>query len=113
MQLVTARTVAAFARAHPQARQALADWKAVVEGASWGDPDSLRRSLGASARPIGNNRVIFEIKGDDFRLVAEIRYASPDQGQNGIVYVQFIGTHAEYDRIDALTVTRAAPRSRP
>lgn len=85
----------------------------MVEAASWEDPDSLRRTVGPSARPIGNNRVIFEIKGDDFRLVAEVRYANPAEGQNGIVYVHFVGTHAEYDRIDALTVTYVPPRNRP
>lgn len=47
---------------------------------------------------VANNRVVFKIKGNAYRLVVAVQY------QFGIVYIRFIGTHAEYDRIDAATV---------
>ncbi len=49
---------------------------------------------------MGNNRVVFNIKGDTYRVVAAVEY------QFGIVYIRFVGTHEEYDRIDAATVWR-------
>ena len=51
-----------------------------------------------NASIIANNRVVFNVKGNEFRLVVEIGYAAR------IVYVLFIGTHAEYDRINAATI---------
>ena len=105
MRLITARTIVIFAEEHASARQPLSDWRAAVEAATWQNADAVRASMGLSARPIGQNRFVFNIKGNDFRLVAEIRYADPAQNRNGIVYVQFVGTHAEYDSIDALTIS--------
>ncbi len=51
-----------------------------------------------NASIIANNRVVFNIKGDRYRLVVAINYA------HGIVYIRFVGTHEEYDRIDAATI---------
>lgn len=111
MRLITAKTILIFAEEHARARQALSDWRAAVEAATWQNAGDVRTSMGPSARPIGQNRFVFEIKGNDFRLVAEIRYAGPAEDQNGIVYVQFVGTHAEYNSINALTVR--PPSRRP
>lgn len=110
MRLITAKTLEEFAERHSECRQAIENWRAVVEASVWPDAAAVRRTLGASARPIGTNRVVFKINGNAFRLIAEVRYADPARGFAGIVYVQFIGTHAEYDRIDALTVTRTSMR---
>ncbi|MFM2161695.1 MAG: hypothetical protein RLZZ383_1207 [Pseudomonadota bacterium] len=102
MWLITAKTVEAFAHAHPAAKQALSDWVAVVKAARWQSPADLQTCV-RGARPIANKRVIFNIHGNDYRIVCELQYA--DATMNGIVRVQFIGTHAEYDKIDATTVT--------
>ena len=110
MRLITAKTITIFAEEHAIARQALADWRAAVEAAAWENADAVRASMGPSARPIGQNRFVFEIKGNDFRLVAEIRYAAPAKKFSGIVYVQFVGSHAEYNSINALTVRPATRR---
>lgn len=109
MRLITARTLEDFAGAHASSREALATWRTIVQSSHWHDAGSVRDVIGPSARHIGKNRFVFEIKGNDFRLVAEVRFADLSKKFNGIVYVQFIGSHAEYDRIDALTVTRSAP----
>lgn len=102
MRLVTARTVEHFANEHADARQALADWVAVVQAARWTSPDDALRSL-PGTRPIGGKRLIFNILNNRYRLVCDVNFA--DEKYNGIIRIQFIGTHAEYDRIDATTVT--------
>lgn len=112
MRLITRRTVEAFAAKHPDAEQALADWCATVLSARWRNPQHAKESYGAAARPIGNQRIIFNILRNAYRIVVDVRYADANQGYNGIVRVQFIGTHAEYDRIDATTVSFASPPRR-
>lgn len=58
----------------------------------------IKRDFGNSVDFVMNNRVIFDVKGNDYRLIAEINY------RRQAVFVRFIGTHAEYSRIDADTV---------
>ena len=65
--------------------------------ADWQTPTDVKRDY-PYASFLAGNRVIFNIKGNDFRLVAAIHYG------RGLVYVRFVGTHAEYDRIDAATI---------
>ncbi len=105
MRLVTARTVSEYGRAHPDVAQALSDWVAIVEAACWISGDHLRKAVGKSARPLSDKRVVFNIKGNHHRIIADIRYASLERGLAGIVKVQFVGTHADYDKVDAQTVT--------
>lgn len=104
MRLLTRRTIENFGEAHSDAEQALSEWCFVVEAGRWMKADDMQRQFGKSARAIGNNRVIFNIKGNHYRVVAEIRYSDGSPERNGIVRVMFVGTHAEYDSIDAQTV---------
>ena len=64
---------------------------------SWATPQDIRDRY-ASASFVGHNRVVFNIKGNDYRLIAAVAYRFQ------AVYIKFIGTHAQYDRIDAATV---------
>ncbi len=105
MRLLTAGTIKAHAARHPGAAQALADWCAVVKAARWTAPLAMQTAYGRSARPISDERVIFEICGNKFRLVVAVRWAT--EHADGVVFVKFFGTHAEYNRIDALTVEPA------
>lgn len=110
MRLLTARTIEHFAANHAGSRQALADWSAMVEAARWRDAEHLRSSSSFPARPIGNKRVVFNIKGNDYRIVCDVQYADAARNLNGVVRVQFIGTHADYDDIDAESVVIAPNR---
>lgn len=96
MRLIARSTVSRYAAAHPQARKALTHWVTVVEAAQWGKPEDVQ-SVFSKARPLNAERVRFEIAGGDFRLIAAFDF------RRQIAFVKFIGTHAEYDRIDALT----------
>ncbi|MGD1851366.1 MAG: type II toxin-antitoxin system HigB family toxin [Cyanophyceae cyanobacterium] len=63
----------------------------------WQGPSDIKQ-IYSNVSIVANNRVVFNIKGNDYRLIAHDRY------DIGIVFIRFIGTHAEYDRIDAATV---------
>jgi mRNA interferase HigB len=90
-------TVRAFGETRPEARQALAAWFAEVERASWQRPQDVQQRY-ASASILKGGRVVFNIQGNKYRVVVAIRY------EFHAVYIRFVGTHAEYDAIDAETI---------
>ena len=104
MRLITRRTLEQFASIHADAQQPLADLCAMFEAAQWHDADHLRSSSIFPARTIGDRRVIFNVKGNEYRVIVSVRYADVSRGLNGIVRIHFVGKHADYDRIDAATV---------
>jgi mRNA interferase HigB len=79
------------------AEQALRTWVHVVRAADWSRPTDVKNTF-RSADIIGHGRVVFDIGGNKYRLVAAIHY----RGKR--VYIRFIGTHRDYDRIDAETI---------
>jgi mRNA interferase HigB len=86
-------------RRYAVARKALNVWAATVEGSNWASPQELKDTLrNASIVGRGTDRVVFNIKGNEYRLVVRVDY------DRQIVDVRWFGTHAEYDRIDVLTV---------
>jgi mRNA interferase HigB len=72
-------------------------WYAVVSKAKWLNSAQLKQQIG-SASIISAKRVVFNIKGNDFRLVAEVSY------EHQILFIKWLGTHKEYDKIDVLTI---------
>lgn len=105
MRLITARTLLHYAEEHPDVRDELTRLIRVLEVAAWTDAHHLKETCPFPARPIGAKRVVFNIKGNHYRVICAVRYASPPNGLQGVVFVHFVGTHAEYDRVDAETVT--------
>jgi mRNA interferase HigB len=97
MRIVAKRTLLTFIEDHAQAEQALLAWYAEASKATWRTPQDIKDQY-ASASFVGRNRVVFNIKGNTFRLIVAIAY------QTGVAYVKFVGTHAEYDKVDAATV---------
>lgn len=104
MRLITARTLLQYAEEHPDIRDELTRLIRILEVAAWTDANHLKETSPFPARPIGAKRVVFNVKGNRYRVICELRYASPSQGLQGVVLVHFVGTHAEYDRVDAETV---------
>lgn len=72
-------------------------WLAEARSAHWTSPREVKRKY-ANASIIANNRIVFNIKGNDYRLIVAIAYRMQ------YVYVKFVGTHAEYDQVDAALV---------
>jgi mRNA interferase HigB len=85
-------------RGHAALRAAIDAWFAEVRNANWRSAVHVKRMY-ATASIVSSDRVVFNIKGNDYRLVVAIDY------EKSIVWIKWIGTHAEYDRIDVKTVT--------
>lgn len=94
MRIISTKTLSDYWKARPDTEQSLKAWCAEVKHALWKTSNDVITHYPMSD-PIGNNRVVFNIKGNKYRLVVKIHY------NTGIVYIRFIGTHAEYDLINA------------
>ena len=97
MRVIAISTLRDFWTMHRDAETPLRAWYAEASRASWRSPADIKQSH-ANASFLANNRVVFNIKGNDYRLVVAVHY------NRGIMFVRFIGTHRQYDRIDATTV---------
>lgn len=100
MRVIAKRTLRQFWENHPQgkgAKPALEYWHAQVEQADWAEPADVKRQH-SDASILKGSRVVFNIAGNKYRLIVKINYPYR------VVYVLFIGTHAEYDEIDAETI---------
>ena len=98
MQVIAKRTLKRFWERHPQAEGPLRSWHAVVERAEWSSPADVKAMFGASVDFLRDNRLAFDIAGNKYRLVVHTAYRFKR------VLIKFVGTHKEYDRIDAETV---------
>ena len=99
MRIISRRKLREFWVKHTEAKQALRVWYHDVKRAAWKTPADIKSAY-RNASFLANNRVVFNIKGNDYRLVVVVRYHA------GIVYIRFVGTHNEYDKIDAATIWR-------
>jgi mRNA interferase HigB len=97
MVIIAKRTLVRFAAQHPDALVALMEWYDTVDEADWATPTDVRSTFN-SVDYVGNNRFVFNVRGNRYRLIAAVLFSIRT------VYVKFVGTHAEYDRIDAKTI---------
>lgn len=97
MKLVATKHLRNFWSEHPDSEQPLKSWADEVKHANWQQPADVKAQFG-SASILKNRRVVFNIKGNDYRLIAAVAYGF------GAVYIKFIGTHKAYDAVDAETV---------
>jgi mRNA interferase HigB len=98
MRVIAKSTLRNFWARHTDAQGALQAWHDEALAATWKTPHDIKNHYPA-ASICANNRVVFNVCGNKYRLIAEIQYAA------GIVWVKFLGTHAEYDLVDASTVS--------
>jgi mRNA interferase HigB len=97
MRIISRRILREFWEKHPDAAIPLQSWFHDMERATWNSPAEIKTTY-RFASFLANNRVVFNIKGNTYRLVVIVVY------QHGVVYIRFVGTHDEYDHIDAATV---------
>jgi mRNA interferase HigB len=72
-------------------------WRAIAESAQWKTPQDVKKAH-PKASILKGGRVVFNIKANDYRLIAVVQY------ENGVMMIRFFGSHEEYDKVDAETV---------
>ncbi len=97
MNIYNRSSLIRFYEKHPDCKMTLEKWYHDVRAKNWKKPGEITRDFN-TARTIKNNRVIFRINENDYRLIAEINYLK------GWVFMKFIGTHAAYDKVNATTI---------
>lgn len=98
MNVIARRTLKAFWEREPQAETPLRAWYAIADKANWTRPADVKERFGTTVDFVGDNRAIFDIGGNKYRLIVHFSYAYDR------ALIKFVGTHAEYDKIDAETV---------
>lgn len=97
--MIARSTLAEFADRHPEARASAFHWFSLTKAANWKTIAEVQAAF-SKAKALNGERVRFEIAGGDFRLIAAFDFT------RSIAFIKFVGSHAEYDRIDALTVSQ-------
>ena len=99
MRVFNTNTLLAFGKDHAGSEQAFRELTRTLRQASWGSFQDVAKAYPLS-RSVKGDRVVFNVKGNEYRVVAAMDY------KRKAVFVKFVGTHAEYDRIDPVTVNR-------
>ncbi len=97
MRVISRKTLRNFWAKHGDSEDQLKSWHQETEKATWKNHNELKQEY-PSASILENDRVVFNIKGNKYRLIVKINY------QYQILWIRFIGTHAEYDKIDATII---------
>ena len=97
MRVIAKRTLREFWNKHADSEQPLKSWFHEAGNAQWKSPNDLKKDY-PSASILIDNRVVFNIKGNKFRLIVRINY------EFQIIWIRFIGSHVDYDKIDATKV---------
>ena len=93
MHVISQKKLRDYYNKHKEIKSQLETWYHEAKNAEWKNPQEVKKKYG-SASIIGGNKVVFNIKGNKYRLLTKINY------QMKIVYIKFIGTHKEYDKIN-------------
>ena len=94
MRLISKKAILDFITRYPETEQSLLTWHKEVKNMKWNAPADIKSKY-PSASILNNNRVVFNLKGNKYRLIVRVNYVAK------IVWIRFIGTHAQYDKIDA------------
>jgi len=97
MRVIAKSTLRAFWEKHGDAEVPLKTWYKIVERADWKDTHEVKKVY-ADASVIGNNRVVFNIKGKGYRIVVYVIFKLRK------VFIRFVGSHQQYDKIDAKNI---------
>jgi mRNA interferase HigB len=97
VQIIALKTLREFWQSHASAEASLRAWYHEARLADWRSFQDIKNRY-PHADVLPDNRVVFDLKGNTYRLVARINY------QSGCIFIRFVGTHAAYDKIDARTI---------
>lgn len=97
MRVIAKKILRDFWAKYPDSEQQLKSWYKEAEDATWKNPNQIKREY-PFASVLEDNRIVFNIKGNKYRLIVRINY------NYQMVWIRFIGTHAQYDKIDATKI---------
>ena len=97
MRIIAKKTLKDFWEIHPDSEQQLKSWYQETSKAAWAGPNQIKLAY-PSASFLADNRVVLNIKGNRYRLIVKINY------DYQIIWIRFVGTYAEYDKINAKTI---------
>ncbi len=97
MRIIARYTLNEFSLKHSDSKSHLDTWWKIAKKATWSSPIAVKQTF-PKASIVGNNRVVFNIKGGHYRLVVKFQY------KYGRGFLRFIGTHTDYDQIDVTEV---------
>jgi mRNA interferase HigB len=97
LRIIAKKVLREFWIKHSDCEQQLKSWFREVEKADWQSPNQIKKDY-PSASVLENNRIVFNIKGNHYRIIVRINY------HYGMVWIRFIGTHSQYDKIDATKI---------
>ena len=98
MRLIARSVLREYSEQHPATAVALERWYRLIKAANWTSMDDVRQAV-PKAKVLNRDRVRFEVAGGNYRLITSFDF------RRQTVFIKFLGTHAEYDKIDALTVS--------
>ena len=97
MRIISKGTLRDYWQGHAETEQPLKSWHQIAKSAIWATPQDVKNTF-VAASIIADNRIVFNIRGNDYRLIVKFNYPYK------IAYIRFIGTHKEYDKVYATTV---------
>lgn len=97
MRIITEEPLKNYIEKHPDTRTALQEWVKIVKQSDWNNFADVKATFN-SVDNVGNQHYVFNIRGNNHRLVVVIKFTIK------WVYIRFIGTHSEYDKIDCSTI---------
>jgi mRNA interferase HigB len=97
MRIIAKSTLREFWLKHTNCEQALKSWYQETDKSIWKNPNEIKTEY-PSASILADNRVVFNIKGNSYRLIVKINY------EYQMVWIRFIGTHSQYDKVNANTI---------
>ena len=97
MRIISKKILREFWEKHSDSKQQLKSWFQETSAAEWRNPKSIKKEY-PSASFLVDNRVVFNIKGNTYRLIVKINY------DYSMIWIRFVGTYAEYDKIDATKI---------
>ena len=97
MRIIAKKILRDFWETHPDCEQQLKSWFQETSNANWKKPNDVKSDY-PSASILSDNRIVFNIKGNNYRLIIKINY------DYRMIWIRFIGTHAAYDKIDATKI---------
>ncbi len=97
MRVIAKSTLRDYWEKNNECEQSLLSWYKVVIKANWSNFNEVKNQFG-SCKIVGNDRIVFKIKGNNYRLIVKVSF------ENQLIWVRFLGTHSEYDLIDAKTI---------